>query len=308
MHALKFKCKIAIVVPCYNEAVTIGQVIEAFKEILPEADLFVIDNNSSDETAQIAKNAGAIVIHESMQGKGFAIRRAFNNIDADIYVLVDGDDTYPAQELPILIEPVVNSSADMVVGVRLHNYEDSSFKKFHKFGNFLITRFINFLFKVKLTDVLSGYRVLSRNFVKTVPLTSKGFELETELTLTAVDGDFRIVEIPIYYRKRPPGSHSKLNTLKDGLLILITILSILKDYRPLLFFSFLSLFFMLSGLAIGIPVLVEFARTGFISKIPSAVLAASLEILSFQMIGVGLVLDTIARLRRATIEIWKKMH
>ncbi len=297
---------IAIIIPCYNEELTIKEVIKGFKKVAPSASIYVIDNNSSDKTADIAFSQGAIVIREPMQGKGYAVRRAFNEIEADIYVMVDGDATYSPDALHKLLLPVLNKDADMVVATRLEECADSSFRKFHRFGNRLITGIINLLFNAGLTDVLSGYRVFSRKFVKAIPLISKGFEVETELTLHAVDGDFLIKEIPVPYSTRPSGSSSKLNTWKDGFIILFTIISIFKDYRPLLFFSLLSLLFLIAGLLIGIPVLLEFKKTHYITKVPSAILASALEILSFQMIGVGFILDTMARIRRGQLEIWKK--
>lgn len=298
--------KIAIIIPCFNEATTIAKVVKDFREAVPQADIYVIDNNSTDGTGDVARGVGVEVLREPMQGKGYALRRAFEEIDADLYIMVDGDDTYPAEDVYRLLEPIITHSADMVVGTRLSMFDDGSFRSFHKFGNVVISFLINMLFNVRLTDVLSGYRAFSRKFVKSVPLTSKGFEVETELTLLAADGDFTIVEIPIHYRKRPSGSSSKLNTWKDGMLILFTILNILRDYRPLAFFFSSAFCFLTAGLFVGVPVIVEFMRTGYITKVPSAILAAALELLAFQMVGVGLTLDTIARMRRMQLFLWRK--
>jgi glycosyltransferase involved in cell wall biosynthesis len=296
--------RIAILIPCYNEAATIAGVIEEFRSTLPSAEIYVYDNNSNDGTDRIAQSAGAIVRYELRQGKGYVVRRMFQEVDADIYIMVDGDETYSSSEVHELIKPLLTHRAHMVVGTRLAEYQAGSFRSMHRFGNSFITKIINFLFKSSLTDVLSGYRVYSRTFVKGVPLASKGFEIEIEMTLNALDSGLNILEIPIVYSKRPEGSQSKLSTYRDGLLILATILSIFRDYRPLLFFSTISLIFLLFGFYLGVPVILEFAQTGLVERFPTAILAASLEIMAFQMIGVGLVLDTMARQRRYQQEQW----
>ena len=294
---------IAVLIPCYNEASTISNVVADFKAALPEARIYVYDNYPTDATGRIAKDAGAIVGHEQRQGKGYVVRRMFQEIDADYYVLVDGDGTYPASKARRLLEPALNGKAHMVVGTRLEAHEKGSFRSMHKFGNNLITKIINILFGTRLTDILSGYRVLSKSLAKGLPLISKGFEIETEMTLNALDAGLNIVEIPIPYGSRPDGSYSKLSTYRDGLLILATILTIFKDYRPLLFFGFLFLVLLIAGLSLGVPVVIEYARTGLVKRFPTAILAASLELLAFQMIGVGLVLDTMARHRRYRQEL-----
>lgn len=287
--------KIAILVPCYNEELTVNKVIGDFKRELPNADIYVYDNNSKDRTAELASAAGAIVRKETKQGKGNVVRSMFKEIDADIYVLVDGDDTYPAEEVEKLIKPVVDGEADMVIGDRLSNgtYFEENKRGFHGFGNNLVKGLINFLFKSNINDIMTGYRVYSRRFVKNMPIMSSGFQIETEMTIFSLVYRMKIVEIPITYRDRPEGSESKLNTFSDGFKVLITLFDLFKNYRPMLFFSGLSLLFILLGLITGIPVLSEFIKTAYISKVPSAVLAAALFIIAFLFFMVGIILDAI---------------
>ena len=298
--------KIAVLIPCYNEELTIAKVVQDFKKALPEAEIFVFDNNSTDNTKEKALKAGAKVFFEKNRGKGNVVRRMFREVDADVYVLVDGDDTYPAEEVRKLIEPVIDKKADMVVGSRLERSEKGAFRKFHKFGNRLITGLINLLFKTSLTDVLSGYRAFSKTFAKGVVLVSKGFEIETEMTLRCIEVGLSIEEVPISYRSRPKGSKSKLSTFMDGFLIVSTIFNIFKDYRPFLFFSIISLFLFLLGLLFGVPVIVEYLETGYVFKLPSAVLAASLEVLSFMFFCSGIVMDSIKNFRALVQEKWLK--
>lgn len=297
---------IAIIIPCYNESTTIAAVISDFRKILPEAHIFVCDNNSNDNTGKIAEAAGAIVIYESRKGKGYAIRRLLHEIDADWFILVDGDSTYPASEVKKLLSEAVTTKAHMVIGARVSQDPQRAFRPLHSLGNKLITYTINLLFKTNLTDVLSGYRVLSKNFVKVIPFLSRGFEIETEMTLHALEFDLHIKEVSIPYGCRPEGSVSKLNTYRDGLLIFRTIFSIFKDCRPMLFFGCIALALVLAGLSLGIPVIIGFLKTGLVGRFPTAILAASLELLAFQMIGVGLVLDTMARQRRFSLQFWLK--
>lgn len=298
--------RIAILIPCYNESATIATVISDFRNILSEAEIFVCDNDSNDGTAQLAEAAGAIVLHESRRGKGYAVRRLLHEVEADLFILVDGDSTYPANELPKLLSEIIIKKAFMVVGVRSPIDPKGSFRPLHQLGNKLITKTINLLFNTNLTDVLSGYRVLSRNYAKVVPFLSRGFEIETEMTLHALEFDLPISEIPVLYGSRPQQSVSKLNTYRDGLLIFRTIFSIFRDFRPLLFFGTVSLMLIFAGLLLGIPVIIDFYKTGMVGRFPTAILAASLELLAFQMIGVGLVLDTIARQRRFFQQFWLK--
>ena len=288
-------CRIAVLVPCYNEELTVEKVVCDFKKELPNSEIYVYDNNSKDRTAELACAAGAIVRKETMQGKGNVVRTMFKEIDADVYVLVDGDDTYPAEEVEKLIKPVLDGEADMVIGDRLSNgtYFEENKRGFHGFGNNLVKGLINFLFKSNINDIMTGYRVYSRRFVKNMPIMSSGFQIETEMTIFSLVYRMKIVEIPITYRDRPEGSESKLNTFSDGFKVLITLFDLFKNYRPMLFFSGLSLLFILLGLITGIPVLSEFIKTAYISKIPSAVLAAALFIIAFLFFMVGIILDAI---------------
>ena len=288
-------CKVAVLVPCYNEELTVEKVVSDFKKELPGADIYVYDNNSKDRTSELALKAGAIVRKETIQGKGNVVRSMFKDIDADVYVLVDGDDTYPADEVHKLIRPVMDGEADMVIGDRLSNgtYFAENKRGFHGFGNNLVKGLINHLFKSNINDIMTGYRVYSRRFVKNMPVMSAGFQIETEMTIFSLVYRMKIVEIPITYRDRPEGSESKLNTFSDGFKVLMTLFDLFKNYRPMLFFSFISLLFVIIGLIVGIPVLVEFAKIAFVTKLPSAVLAAGLFIISFLFFLVGIILDAI---------------
>lgn len=287
--------KIAVLIPCYNEELTVEKVVSDFRKELPNADIYVYDNNSKDKTAALASAAGAIVRKETAQGKGNVVRTMFKDIDADVYILVDGDDTYPADEVHKLIQPVLEGNADMVIGDRLSNgtYFEENKRGFHGFGNNLVKNLINFLFKSNINDIMTGYRVYSRRFVKNMPVMSSGFQIETEMTIFSLVYRMKLVEIPITYRDRPAGSESKLNTFSDGFKVLVKLFDLFKNYRPMLFFSCISLLFIIIGFIIGIPVITEFIRTSFITKIPSAVLAASLFIIAFLLFMVGIILDAI---------------
>jgi len=287
--------KIAVLLPCYNEEITIAKVVRDFRAALPEAEIHVFDNNSSDGTKAQALAAGAAVHFVACQGKGWAVRSMFRDVDADLYIMADGDDTYPADRVRDLISPVLVDSVDMVVGTRLQDYDDHAFRRLHKFGNNLVLHSINTLFGSKLSDVLSGYRVFSRRFVKTMPVLSHGFEIETELTLHALENGLAIKEIPIPYGKRPDGSFSKLNTFSDGWRVLRTILWIFKDYRPLVFFSALSGIFLLLGAIFGGVVISEFFATAKVTHPSTAVLAAALCTISVFSLMIGLILDTVNR-------------
>ena len=236
--------KIAVLIPCYNEELTVGKVIKDFKKELPDAEIYVYDNNSKDNTVKIAKENGAIVRFESRQGKGNVVRTMFNEIDADIYVMVDGDDTYPSEFVHQLIEPIVKNEADMTIGDRLSNgtYHNEIKRNFHEFGNSIVRGSINFLFKCKLKDIMTGYRAFSKTFVKNIPVMSPKFELETEMTLFALDKRYRIKEIPIVFRERPDGSESKINTFSDGIKVLKTIIKMFKDFKPRQFFRTIAIF------------------------------------------------------------------
>ena len=267
--------KIAILIPCYNEVVTIGKVVSDFKRELPEAEVIVYDNNSSDGTDEAARNAGATVYYERRQGKGNVVRSMFRNIDADCYVLVDGDDTYPASAVKELIKPVINNGADMVVGDRLSTtYFTENKRAFHNFGNKLVKNLINRLFKGSVNDIMTGYRAFSKTFVKSFPVVSKGFEIETEMTIHALDKNMYIVEVPIEYKDRPEGSVSKLNTVQDGMKVMRTIAKLFRDYKPFVFFSIISALVFLFGFAFFVVVLVEYFETGLVTKIPTLIVSS----------------------------------
>lgn len=287
--------RIAVLIPCYNEAVTIAQVVADFQRVLPKAKLVVYDNNSTDATAEEAARTGVEVRREYRQGKGSVLRTMFREIDADLYVLVDGDATYPAEEVHKLIAPVAAGRADMSVGMRLEHYGDGSFRFLHRFGNRLIRGLINTLFGTRMEDVLSGYRCFNRRFVKSLPILSDGFEVETELTLQALDKGFGVVEVPIHYRPRPAGSASKLSTFRDGLLILRTIFDIYKDYRPLRFFSGIGLLSLATGIVLGSVPVGEYLHTGLVTHASTAVLATGLVLVSGLCFATGLILDAVNR-------------
>lgn len=289
------KASIAVLIPCYDEAVTIGRVVREFRRELPEARILVFDNNSTDATVQQALAHGAEVSHEYKRGKGNVVRTMFREVEADVYVMVDGDGTYPADQVHSLLAPVLAGKADMVVGSRLGQYSDGAFRFLHHFGNRMIRSLINTLFGSRLRDVLSGYRCFSSRFVQSVPVLSTGFEVETELTLHALDKGFAVREIPVRYLARPAGSTSKLNTLRDGLLVVKTVLSIFKDYRPLRFFSAIGLACGLLGLLIGSIPVREFLDSGVVSHPSTAVLATGLMLISGLSVMTGLILDTINR-------------
>jgi glycosyltransferase involved in cell wall biosynthesis len=297
--------KIAVLIPCYNEEKTIGKVVSDFKRELPEADIYVYDNNSSDRTSLIAAEHGAIVRKEFRQGKGNVVRSMFREIDADIYVMVDGDDTYPAESVHQLIEPIKRGEANMVIGDRLSNgtYFQENKRPFHNFGNNLVKSLINFLYKSDIKDIMTGYRAFDKLFVKSMPVMSPGFEIETEMSIHALDKKFLIKEVPIDYRDRPEGSESKLNTFSDGWKVLKTIFILFKDYKPFLFFSLWALLFFILGLAVGIPVVVEFIQTKFITRVPSAILAVGLMIFALLSFTCGLILDTVAAAHRKQYEL-----
>ena len=297
--------KIAVLIPCYNEELTIEKVVKDFKKELPDADIYVYDNNSKDKTAEIAKNAGAIVKYEYRQGKGNVVRSMFRDIDADIYVMVDGDDTYPAEFVHELIKPIRDGQADMTIGDRLSNgtYQEENKRKFHEFGNNLVKKGINMLFDTKLKDIMTGYRVFNKIFVKNMPVMTPKFEIETEMTLYALDKKYIIKEIPIIYRDRPEGSESKLNTVSDGIKVVKTIFNMFKDYKPFQFFGIIALILLVLGLVAGIPVIIEYVKTAYITKLPSAVLATGLIMLSAIMFQCGLILQTIVKQHKENCEL-----
>lgn len=297
--------EIAILIPCYNEEKTIEKVINDFKKELPEAKIYVYNNNSNDMTKEIAKKNGAIVIDEYKQGKGNVVRSQFRDVDANIYIMVDGDDTYPAEYVHKLIEPIINGEADMVIGDRISNgtYKNENKRPFHELGNNLVKKSINLLFKTKLKDIMTGYRAFNKRFVKNMPILSEKFEIETEMSLYALDKKYIIKEIPIEYRDRPNGSKSKLNTLSDGAKVIKTIIKMFKDYKPFKFFSIIASLFFIIGLIVGIPVLDEFFKTRYITKVPSAILATGIMSLSAVFLQCGIILDTITRQHKENYEL-----
>ena len=287
--------RVAVLIPCYNEERTIGDVVNQFRAQLPAASIYVFDNNSSDQTAARAQAAGAQVYYERRQGKGYVTQAMFRQVDADVYVIVDGDGTYPADAVHRLLAPILNEEADMVVGSRLHAESKSEFKQLNALGNRLVLRVLNSIFRVKLTDILSGYRAFNRKFVKGLPLFGGGFEIETELTIKAIERGFRILEMPINLTPRPPGSHSKIRFFRDGVIIINTILALFRDYKPLTFFGATGLALLAIALIPGLIVIVDFINTGLVPRLPAAVLAVGLVLCGLLSITVGLILHSIAR-------------
>jgi len=289
-----FPRRIAVVVPCLNEEATIGLVVRKFRTVLPTAELYVVDNDSTDATERVAREAGATVLRETRRGKGHAVRKAFREVEADIYILVDGDDTYPAEEAPRLIQPILDGDADVVVATRLGGDTRSEFRWVNRLGNRLLLGALNLVFGVRLTDLLSGYRVMTREYVKQAPVLASGFELETELSILAFEREFRTVEIPVRVRSRPEGSHSKIRVMGDGFRILSAILTLLRDYRPLSFFGGLGLLCAVLGLLPGIFVTIEFLERGTV-RIPTAVLATGLEVWAITLVLAGVILQALNR-------------
>ena len=296
---------VAVLIPCYNEAVTIAKVIDDFKRELPEADIYVYDNNSSDGTGDIAREHGAIVRTETRQGKGNVVRQMIREIDADYYIMVDGDDTYPAEAAASLIEPLVNERADMTVGDRLSNgsYGEENDRAFHGLGNNLVRWLIKVIYGFEFHDVMTGYRAFNRVFAKTMPVISPAFEIETELSIHAVDKRWRVVEVPIDYRDRPEGSYSKLSTFGDGWKVLKCIGQLFKDYRPLALFGWLALILVIIGLIVGIPVIGEFNSTGQVPRLPSAIVAVAFVGAGMLSFSCGLILDTSVNNHRKDYEM-----
>lgn len=297
--------RVAVIIPCYNEAVTIAKVVADFRSALPGAPIYVYDNNSSDETAKLAKESGAIVRHEPRQGKGNVVRQMFRDIDADCYLMVDGDDTYPAEAAAALAAPILSGEADMTVGDRLSNgtYAEQNKRAFHGFGNDLVRTMIRWIYGYSFDDVMTGYRAMSRPFVKTFPVLSEGFQIETELSIHAVDRRWRIADVPIDYRDRPEGSESKLDTVGDGVKVVCAIASLFKNYRPLKFFSLIALVLALVGLILGLPVVGEFLATGLVPRLPTAVLAVAFMFLCGLSLANGLILDNVAKTERKEWEL-----
>lgn len=295
--------RVAVLIPCYNEALTIENVVHDFRRALPQSRIYVYDNNSSDATAQVAKAAGAIVGREPLQGKGNVVRRMFADIDADIYVLVDGDDTYDAASAPRLIEHLLSNSLDLVNAARVP-VSEGAFRAGHVIGNVGFSRLVGAIFGRQIGDMLSGYRVMSRRFVKSFPALSRGFETETELVVHALDLRLPIAELETPYRERPTGSESKLHTVRDGTRVLRTIVSLVKDERPLAFFGGIGVLLALSALLMGWPLVTTYLETGLVPRLPTAVLAMGIMILACMSVVAGLVLDTVTHGRREL----KRLH
>lgn len=295
--------KIAVLIPCYNEEKTIKKVVEDFKRELPEAKIYVYDNNSKDKTAEIAKEAGAIVKSETRQGKGNVIRTMFREIDAECYIMVDGDDTYPAEKAREMAECVLNENVDMVIGDRLSStYFTENKRRFHGFGNVLTRVLINTIYKSDIRDVMTGYRAFSYKFVKTFPVMSKGFELENELTIHSLDKNLKIKNVIIEYRDRPEGSESKLNTISDGIKVIKTIFTLYKNYKPLAFFSILATMLMALGFVFFIPVFIGFLHSGLV-RIPTLMISVLFFICSVLSLFSGLILDNIIKTAKQNFEM-----
>ena len=295
----------AVIIPCYNEAVTIGKVIDDFHRELPGATVYVYDNNSTDGTSQIALKHGATVRLEPRQGKGNVCRQMFRDIDAGCYLMVDGDDTYPAEAARALCDPLLAGEADMTVGDRLSNgtYTEENKRAFHGFGNNLVRAMIKWIYGYNFEDVMTGYRAMGQPFVKTFPVLSEGFQIETELSIHAVDHRWRIKDVPVEYRDRPAGSVSKLDTVGDGIKVIAMIGTLFKDYRPLKFFSLIALIFAAIGLALGIPIIVEYFHTGLVPRFPTAMLAACFMFLCGLSLATGLILDSVAKVEKKQWEL-----
>lgn len=301
---MKKNKKIAVLIPCYNESKTIKKVVEDYKKALPEADIYVYDNNSSDHTDEIARKAGAIVKYEYRQGKGNVIRSMFKDIDADCYLMIDGDDTYPAENAKEMCDLILEKKADMVIGDRLSStYFTENKRPFHNFGNRLVRGLINFLFESDVRDIMTGYRAFSYEFVKTFPVLSKGFEIETEMTIHALDKNFLLKEVKVGYRDRPAGSVSKLNTYRDGFRVLKTIGRLFKEYKPTIFFSLLSLLFLIISFAFGIPVFGEYFKTGLVPRYPTLIFSGFMLMIAIILFACGLILEVVVKKHRQLFEL-----
>lgn len=297
--------KVAVLIPCYNESVTIKKVVEDYKRALPEAIVYVYDNNSSDGTDEIAKKAGAVVKYEYRQGKGNVIRSMFRDIEAECYLMIDGDDTYPAEDAQKMIDLVLNKGVDMVIGDRLSStYFIENKRPFHNLGNRVVRWAINKLFKSDIKDIMTGYRAFSRMFVKSFPILSKGFEIETEMTIHALDKNFLLEEVPISYRDRPEGSESKLNTVSDGAKVLKTIVTLFRDYKPLLFFSISSAICNMCAIALFVPVLFEYFATGLVLRFPTLIVSGVFLTIGILLWICGLILHVTVKKHRQLYELF----
>lgn len=298
------KKKIAVLIPCYNEAKTVEKVVKDYKKALPEADIYVYDNNSTDGTDKIAKKAGAIVKYEYRQGKGNVIRSMFKDIEADCYLMIDGDDTYPAENAREMCDLVLEGKADMVIGDRLSStYFTENKRPFHNLGNRLVRGLINKLFQSNVRDIMTGYRAFSYEFVKTFPVLSKGFEIETEMTIHALDKNFLLKEVSVNYRDRPAGSVSKLNTYRDGFRVLKTIGRLFKEYKPTIFFSIIGLIFLVIAVVFAVPVFADYFKTGLVPRYPTLIFSGFMLIISILMFVCGLLLEVVVKKHRQMFEL-----
>lgn len=297
--------KIAVIIPCYNEEKTINDVVKDFKKCLPSAAIYVYDNNSTDRTAEIAKKAGAIVKRERRQGKGNVVRSMFRDIEAKCYLMVDGDGTYPADAAEKMCKMVLSEGADMVIGDRLSStYFKENKRPFHNIGNRTVRLLINMIFRSHVKDIMTGYRAFSRDFVKTYPVLSKGFEIETEMTIHALDKNFYIQEMPVNYRDRQEGSESKLNTVSDGIKVIFTIVRLFEEYRPMLFFGIVSFLLFLISLILAIPVFAEYFDTGLVMRFPTLIFAGFLLIIGVMTLVCGIILQVVVRKHREEFELF----
>ena len=295
--------KIAVLIPCYNESKTIEKVIKDFKEVLPDATIYVYDNNSTDGTDEIARRNGAIVRYEYQQGKGNVIRRMFRDIDAECYIMTDGDDTYPAVNAPEMVDKVLNRNVDMVVGDRLSStYFQENKRPFHNFGNSLVRSSINHLFHTDIKDIMTGYRAFSYEFVKTFPVISRGFEIETEMSIHAADKNMFVENVVVDYKDRPEGSESKLNTYSDGAKVLKTIMGLYKNYKPMNFFGILSLLLIIIAAILFVPIFVTYVQTGLVPRFPTLIASGFIVLAALQSFFSGMILDTFAQKNRQEFE------
>lgn len=288
---------IAVIVPCFNEEAAIAKVVADFRAALPTATVYVYDNNSTDKTSEVAAAAGAVVRKEYTRGKGNVVRRMFQDIEADLYVMVDGDDTYDASVAQKLVDRLLDEHLDMVVGRRIETHQEA-YRAGHRLGNAVLTGLVSKLFNANIVDMLSGYRVFSRRFVKSFPSFSREFEIETELTVHAMQMRMAVAEVETNYKERPPGSVSKLRTFRDGWRILMTITNLVRNERPLLFFALLALLLSLTAVALGIPVIVDYVNTGLVPRFPTAILASALMVIAVISLATGAILDLVAHVRR----------
>lgn len=300
---------IAVLIPCYNESKTIGKVVEDFRRVLPEAAIYVYDNNSTDGSDEIARDASAIVCYEYRQGKGNVVRSMFRNIDADCYIMVDADDTYCADDARQMADLVLKKGVDMVIGDRLSStYFKENKRPFHNMGNRMVRGLINRIFHSNVKDIMTGYRAFSRRFVKGFPVLSKGFEIETEMTIHALDKNYLLEEVVTEYRDRPQGSVSKLNTFSDGFQVLKTIAVLFRDYKPLLFFGLLSLLFTVIGIILFIPVFLDFLNTGMVARFPTLIMSGIIFTIGILMLVCGLILDVVEKKHRQLFELLQNIQ